>query len=41
MGGAGITLMIAESSSGAFSDACTAPAMVSGVAGSISIPPTI
>ena len=39
MGGAGITLAMVESSSGAAAAAATKPAMVSGVAGRHSMPP--
>ena len=41
IGGAGMTLAIVDSSSGAASAAAMNPAIVSAVAGSISIPPTI
>ena len=40
MGGAGMTLAMVESSSGAASASATNAAMMSGVAGRISIPPT-
>ena len=40
IGGQGMTLAIVESSSGAASAAATKPAIVSGVAGRMSIPPT-
>ncbi len=41
IGGAGITLAIVESSSGAASASATNPSITSGVAGRKSIPPTI
>ena len=41
IGGAGMTLAIVESSSGAASASAMKPAIASGVAGRISIPPTI
>ena len=40
MGGAGMMLAMVESSSGAASAAAMNPAMIGGVAGRISIPPT-
>jgi hypothetical protein len=41
IGGAGITLAIVDSSSGAAAASATKPSITSGVAGSSSIPPTM